>query len=245
MEKNYHKDNKSFIVYKDWEDLFDALSDAEAGQLLKALFTFAKCGEDTEFTGALKMAYITMRNCLERDGKKWEKKCERNSENIRKRWNKNNTTEYERIPTNTNDTDKDKDTDIDIDKDKDTDNDTDTDTDTAVEVNNACEENSVCEFEKFFSLYPKKVSKQKAFREWNRINPSSEMSEQIITALQYQCRSENWQKENGRFIPFPEKYLRDRRWEDDLSALPQISHVPEKDYSFNIDDYKSLVNNFQ
>ncbi len=113
MNKDFHTENKSFMMYKEWEELFDALEPEEVSQLIKALFAFAKREEEPDFSGALKIAFITMRNAIERDGIKWQKKCERNAENIRKRWNKNNTTEYDRIQTNTNDTDKDKDKDKD------------------------------------------------------------------------------------------------------------------------------------
>ncbi len=114
MGKNYHTDNNSFVIYKEWEELFEALDkDEEVSQLIKALFAFAKRGEEAEFSGALKMAFITMKNAIERDGRKWEQKCDRNAENVRKRWNKNNTTEYDRIQTSTNDTDNDKDNDKD------------------------------------------------------------------------------------------------------------------------------------
>lgn len=76
MAKNYHSDNKSFVIYKDWEEYVDALgSDEEAGKLFKALFAFAKRAEEAEFVGALKMAFIVMRNSIERDGEKWENTC--------------------------------------------------------------------------------------------------------------------------------------------------------------------------
>lgn len=81
MPKDYHNDNKSFIIYKDWEEYVDALdSDEEAGKLFKALFAFAKRAEEAEFVGALKMAFIIMRNSIERDGEKWENTCSARSE---------------------------------------------------------------------------------------------------------------------------------------------------------------------
>lgn len=73
---NYQTDNKSFVVYKEWEEMLDALeSDEQVGQLFKALFGFAKRGEEAEFVGSLKMAFIVMKNTIERDGKKWEETC--------------------------------------------------------------------------------------------------------------------------------------------------------------------------
>lgn len=56
---------------------------------------------------------------MDRDAEKYEKKCEKNRENVKKRWER--TKEYERIRANTNDTNINKDTDIDIDKGRDID----------------------------------------------------------------------------------------------------------------------------
>ena len=121
---DYHEDNASFMMYKEWEDLFESLeSDEERSALIMAIFAFASRNETPDFHGALKIAFLMMSKQLDRDGAKWEKKCERNAENVRKRWEKanadksesieSNTTVYERIPVNTNDTDKDKDKDKD------------------------------------------------------------------------------------------------------------------------------------
>ena len=75
---DYHTDNAVFLVYKDWETLFDSLdSNEEAGELIKALFAFAKRGEIAEFSGALKMAFIIMSRQLDKDGIKWQEKCEK------------------------------------------------------------------------------------------------------------------------------------------------------------------------
>lgn len=70
--KNYHSDNNSFIVYKDWAELISALdSDEQRGQLMTALFRFAVDGTEPEFTGALKIVFLVMKQALDRDGAKW------------------------------------------------------------------------------------------------------------------------------------------------------------------------------
>ena len=67
------EDKVAFLVYYDWETLFDTLNtNEEAGELIKALFAFAKRGEIAEFTGALKMAFVFMSQQIERDAEKWE-----------------------------------------------------------------------------------------------------------------------------------------------------------------------------
>lgn len=81
LKRNYQTDNQSFIVYKDWEEMLDALDgDEQVGQLFRALFAFAKRGEEAEFVGALKMAFIFMKNAIERDGEKWERTCSARSD---------------------------------------------------------------------------------------------------------------------------------------------------------------------
>ncbi|HEZ7985992.1 MAG TPA: DUF6291 domain-containing protein [Ruminococcus sp.] len=85
MSRDYHTDNKSFPIYKDWEDIFNGLeSNEEAGQLIKALFAYAKRGEEADFKGGLKIAFIAMRQQIDRDGIKWEEMCNKNSINGKK-----------------------------------------------------------------------------------------------------------------------------------------------------------------
>ncbi len=109
-EKNYHRDNKSFMVYKEWGEYINMLDDRQAGLLFKALFEFVINEKEATLEGMTAMAYAVMRNTIDRDGKKWEEKCRANSENINKRWSKQkDTTKYERIGNDTDHTDKDKD----------------------------------------------------------------------------------------------------------------------------------------
>lgn len=103
MAKNYHSDNKSFVIYKDWEEYVDALgSDEEAGKLFKALFAFAKRAEEAEFVGALKMAFIVMRNSIERDGEKWENTCSVRSEAGKKGGRPSKTNDFSKNQTKAN-----------------------------------------------------------------------------------------------------------------------------------------------
>lgn len=83
MRKNYHTDNKSFMIYKDWEEYLDSLTDEETGKLFRALFAYSKRAEEATFDGALRMLFTMMRNTIDRDGKKWEDVCEARSEGRR------------------------------------------------------------------------------------------------------------------------------------------------------------------
>lgn len=149
MAKNFHTDNKAFMLYKDWEDIFQALdSRKEIGELVMALFAYAKRGEAPKLSGGTKIAFLMMRAAIERDGIAWEEMCAQRSEcgkkggRPKKSDESGNTDEKaeqtatsadnaEEKPQGINDTaEKPKaDKDIDIDKDKDTDKDIDKDKD--------------------------------------------------------------------------------------------------------------------
>lgn len=81
MAKNFHTDNKAFMLYKDWEDIFQALdSSEEIGELIMALFAYAKRGESPKLSGGAKIAFLMMRAAIERDGIAWEEMCAQRSE---------------------------------------------------------------------------------------------------------------------------------------------------------------------
>jgi hypothetical protein len=70
-------------------------------------------------------------------------------------------------------------------------------------------------FEQFWQNYPKKVGKSKALKEWQKLKPTSELVNQIISHLQKRVKT-TWVKENKRFVVHPERFIRDCRWEDEL-----------------------------
>ena len=69
------------------------------------------------------------------------------------------------------------------------------------------------EFEQFWALYPRQVGKPKAWRAWQKqVQPSD--APKILEALKVMIPSVEWQRERGRFIPFPGTFIYERRWED-------------------------------
>lgn len=71
-------------------------------------------------------------------------------------------------------------------------------------------------FDAFWSSYPRRVNKVGAKRSWTRINPDPKLQGTILLALDAHKRSEQWTKDEGRFIPHPATWLNQKRWEDDL-----------------------------
>lgn len=97
--------NDSFILYTSDYQLIEGLTDEQLGQLTRALFIYARDGEVINLEPVVRMAFVFIKDKIDRNQAKYQKKCERNRENIRKRWNKSNTNdtkENERIPKNTN-----------------------------------------------------------------------------------------------------------------------------------------------
>lgn len=70
-------------------------------------------------------------------------------------------------------------------------------------------------FEKFWEAYPRKIAKGKAFEIWKRLKPTQSLLEKMLSTLRWQIASDDWQSENGRFIPHPERWLNKKRWLDE------------------------------
>lgn len=103
--------NDSFILYTSHYAIIEGLTDEQLGQLTRALFIYARDGKTIKLEPVVRMAFSFIKDNIDRNADKYQKKCERNRENIRKRWEKKHaedttertdTTEYERIPSNTN-----------------------------------------------------------------------------------------------------------------------------------------------
>ena len=74
-------DKNSFLIYLDYEEQFDLLTDEQIGQLMRAIMKYEKTKEIPQLDGMLKMAFSFIKTQLDRDREKYEKKCERNKEN--------------------------------------------------------------------------------------------------------------------------------------------------------------------
>lgn len=76
-------------------------------------------------------------------------------------------------------------------------------------------------FEEFYLAYPRKVAKQDAVKAWEKINPDLEKKEKIMIALSQAINSDDWVRDDGRFVPYPASWLNGRRWED----MPMLASV--------------------
>ena len=87
-------DKNSFLIYLDYQEQFELLTDEQAGQLIKAIIKYEKTGEITELDGMTKMAFSFIKTQLDRDREKWKEEKQKRSEagkrGMAKRWGDNN-----------------------------------------------------------------------------------------------------------------------------------------------------------
>jgi hypothetical protein len=69
----------------------------------------------------------------------------------------------------------------------------------------------------FWEEYPRKMARGKAERAWQAISPTTELAARIIFAVQTQRSSDDWMREDGRFIPYPATWLTGKRWLDEVT----------------------------
>lgn len=77
-------DKNSFLMYIDYEEQFNLLTDEQIGQLMRAIIKYEKTGNVPELKGMLKMAFSFIKTQLDRDREKYNKRCEQNRENAKK-----------------------------------------------------------------------------------------------------------------------------------------------------------------
>ena len=80
------------------------------------------------------------------------------------------------------------------------------------------------DFEEFWNEYPKKVEKPEAYREWGKLLPSKELQEKIIAAVKKWKVSREWKEDGGKYIVYPERFLKRRKWEDEVveTTIPKV-----------------------
>lgn len=71
-------------------------------------------------------------------------------------------------------------------------------------------------FEDFWSAYPKKIGKDKCRKWFENKKPTKELVQIMIQAVEQQKTTEQWTRENGRFIPHPYTWLNRGGWEDEV-----------------------------
>jgi transcriptional regulator of heat shock response len=85
-----------------------------------------------------------------------------------------------------------------------------TETETETEQSESCDSL----FGRFYESYPKKVGKPAALKAFKKCKPDGSLLQTMLDAIEQQSQSEQWQKNNGQYIPNPATWLNQERWND-------------------------------
>ena len=100
-------------------------------------------------------------------------------------------------------------------------------------------------FEKFWALYPKKTAKQKAFEEFQALQPTDELVNTILIALEQQIEAVHLLQAQGQWVPkwkFPANWLAQHCWNDEITTLTtmenhHVSHQKHHQASEPVDHF--------
>lgn len=184
------ENKKSFIAYCDWIELFEELSNEEAGKLVKHLFRYVNDLNPESPDKITKMCFIPIQQTLKRDLKKYEKRADISRENGSKggRPKKPNETQETqqvflepRKPDSVSDSVSDSVNDINI------------------------------SFDLFWDLYDKKVGdKTKVEKKWNKL--TNQQREDIVKYIPKYIASQP----DKQYRKHPETFLNQKGWEDEI-----------------------------
>lgn len=83
-------------------------------------------------------------------------------------------------------------------------------------------------FSAFWNAYPRKAGKGAAQKAFAKVRVSLDI---LLSALEAQKRSGQWNRDGGQYIPYPATWLNQRRWEDEPPAQPEKDAGPAEDWS--------------
>lgn len=84
-------------------------------------------------------------------------------------------------------------------------------------------------FERFWKAYPRHTAKADAKKAWDKLKPDLPLCRTMAAALEQQKCLENWQRDNGRYIPMAATWLNQRRWEDEIPAAAVPGEAEDRD----------------
>ena len=172
------------------------LTDEEVGRLFRALMDYHKNGVVSDLDGRESIAFDFIKEDIDNAELAYQKKCDQASENRRKGLMNKSTDVNARQRPSTDD------------------NGSDHNNINKIYVKENKKDISD-RFDRFWSVYPRKVAKPDAKKKFEKLNPDDDLLEVMIKAVEKQKQSDQWTKENGQFIPHPSTWIHQRRWEDE------------------------------
>ena len=80
-------EKKSFMLYQNYETIFEELDMKQRGELISAIFAYTGGNSDAAkgMRGALRMAFVCIKDGIDRDRASYLARCEQNAQNARRR----------------------------------------------------------------------------------------------------------------------------------------------------------------
>ena len=220
----------SFIFYTAYAEKFKRLSDMQFGQFVRALISYQETEEVPEIEDpAVGMAFDVAKIEIDAANEKYFAACEQRREAGKR--SAAVRSQNKRPPTKSNETQRESTNGNETQRESTNgnynDNDNDNDNDIYIKTIDHRSGDRVAEdqpkivtltekrFEEFWTLYPRKVGKLKAYQSFKKINPNAELFAKIMDALQDNLdNNANWRRDNGQYIPHPTTWLNQGRWDD-------------------------------
>lgn len=92
------------------------------------------------------------------------------------------------------------------------------------------------EFELFYSAYPRHKARKPAFKIFQKINPSKELLDKMIEAIDQQKQEKELKERNKIFKenwPLPSTWLSQQRWEDEKDEIKTNKSSKPASYQLN------------
>lgn len=95
-------------------------------------------------------------------------------------------------------------------------------------------------FDSFWKTYPKKRGREEAQKEFEKICKTETELKRILDGVEKWKKSNDWKKNNGRYIQSPVNFLKNRQWEESpiKSEPAEPEYKKSAETSFDIESWK-------
>lgn len=195
-------------VYSDFISVLRELDNGARGRLFLAIMQYANGEEPGDLTGAEKIAFVVMKGQIDRDAAAYEDYANKQRENGKKGGRPPKATAFSENPKNPK---------VIFENPKNLNKEKDKEKDKEFITPHTPQGGTDDLFDRFWKAYPKKVGKGEARKAFGKLKPTEKLTDQLVIAVGEQKLSEQWRRDNGRFIPNPATWLNQGRWGDELT----------------------------
>ena len=199
-----------FCCYHSYRRSCEKLTDQELGRLFRSLLEYSETGETQELAGRESIAFDFIAADIDRAKEAYEAKCKSAAENGRKGGRPQKSDGFSEKPKkadgffeNPKKLNKEK--------------------EEEKEEGKEDSYNPQTPFGRFWDAYPKKVGKIDAERAFKKVKVPID---KLLSAIETQKRSDQWQKQGGQFIPNPATWLNQGRWDDQVEPC-QVNNTSQ------------------